>query len=57
MGFLATLSAVLCTLVPSPDEPDKGLALLKLLVASSILIAGGLPIWAVARFRRPNSEG
>lgn len=52
IGLLVTLSAVLCTIVPSPDEPDKVLALEKILVASAILVLGGVPIWLFARLRR-----
>jgi hypothetical protein len=46
-----TLSAVLCTLVPSPDEPDKLLALQKIAIASVVLILGGVPIWLIAKLR------
>jgi amino acid transporter len=53
VGFVVTLSAVLCTLVPSPSEPDKQLAITKLVVASAVLILGGVPIWAVAKLRKP----
>jgi amino acid transporter len=51
IGFFVTLSAVLCTLVPSPDEPNKLLALQKIGIASVVLILGGVPIWLIAKLR------
>jgi amino acid transporter len=47
-GLAVTLSAIACTLVPSPDAPDKTTAVIKLIAASAVLIAGGVLIYARA---------
>lgn len=52
LGFAVTLSAILCTLVPSPDAPDPLGATLKLLWASAALILSGVVLYALARRRR-----
>ncbi len=49
IGLAATLSAIARTTVPSPDAIDKLAAVVKLLVASGILIGAGAPIYASAR--------
>jgi amino acid transporter len=50
-GFLATLVTVICTLVPSPDEPDKGLAIAKLVAGALILIASGVGVYVLGKRR------
>ncbi len=50
-GLAVTLSAILCTLVPSPDAPDKLWATGKLLLASTALILSGVAAYVVARRR------
>ena len=47
-----TVSAIACTLVPSPDATDKVAAVTKLIVSSFALIAIGWAIYARAA-RRP----
>jgi amino acid transporter len=47
-GLAVTLSAIACTLVPSPDATDKTTAVIKLIAASAVLIAGGVLIYARA---------
>ncbi len=51
VGLAVTLSAIACTLVPSPDAADKLAALVKLLVASGVLVGIGAAIYAVASRR------
>jgi len=51
VGLAVTFSAIACTLVPSSDATDKLGALVKLLVASAVLIAGGVAVYAVASRR------
>jgi amino acid transporter len=51
VGLAVTLSAIACTLVPSPDAADKIGALVKLIVASTILIAVGVAIYLRAARR------
>ena len=51
-GLAVTLSAIACTLVPSPDATDKVAAVTKLIVSSIALIAIGWAIYLRAA-RRP----
>jgi len=52
VGLVVTLSAIACTLIPSPDAVDKVGAVVKLIVASGALIGWGVIIYGVARVRR-----
>jgi amino acid transporter len=49
IGLAVSLSAILCTLVPSPEAPDKLAAFIKLIVASGVLVLTGALIYALAR--------
>ncbi len=51
-GLVVTISAIACTLVPSPDATDKVAAVTKLIVSSFALIAIGWAIYVRAA-RRP----
>jgi glutamate:GABA antiporter len=51
-GLLVTVSAVLCTLAPSPDVVDKAGAVTKLVVSSGVLVLSGVAAWALAWFRK-----
>ena len=51
-GLAVTISAIACTLVPSPDAADKLGAVVKLIVSSAILIGIGWAIYVRAA-RRP----
>jgi glutamate:GABA antiporter len=51
VGFLVTLSAVLCSLVPSPDAADPVGTTMKLLWASAVLILSGVVLYALAKWR------
>ncbi|HZZ87784.1 MAG TPA: APC family permease [Caulobacteraceae bacterium] len=51
VGLAATLAAVGCTLVPSPDARDQTGEMLKLLLASGVLIFSGVAFYAAARWR------
>lgn len=52
VGFAVALSAILCTLVPSPDAADKVGAVVKILIASALLVFSGVAVYAVARRRQ-----
>jgi len=52
VGMIATIVAVACTLVPSPDAKDPLAEMLKLVFASAVLIGSGIVFHAVARWRR-----
>jgi amino acid transporter len=51
VGFLVTLSAVLCSLVPSPDAADPVGTTMKLLFASAVLILSGVLLYTLAKLR------
>jgi amino acid transporter len=48
VGLAVTVSAILCTLVPSPDTTDKAGAVLKLLLSSAVLVFSGVVAWVLA---------
>ncbi|MBA3810228.1 MAG: APC family permease [Caulobacteraceae bacterium] len=48
IGLAVTLSAIACTLFPSPDAADKLAAVAKLVVSSAVLIGGGAILYALA---------
>jgi amino acid transporter len=49
VGMAATLVAVLCTLVPSPDAKNQLLEAAKLVFASAVLIVSGVAAYALAK--------
>ncbi len=49
IGLVFTVSALICTLAPSPDAPDKAAAVLKLVIASAVLIGAGAGAYALSR--------
>jgi amino acid transporter len=51
VGLVVTLSAIACTLIPSPDAADKVGAVVKLVVASAVLVGSGVAIYAAAAWR------
>ena len=51
VGLTATVVAVLCTLVPSPDAKDQMGEMLKLVFASAVLIFSGVAFYAAAKWR------
>jgi amino acid transporter len=53
VGMAATLAAVLCTLVPSPEAKNQLLEAAKLVFASVVLIVSGVAAYALAKRRGP----
>jgi glutamate:GABA antiporter len=51
VGLTATIVAVLCTLVPSPDAKDQLGEMLKLVLACGVLTFSGVAFYAAARWR------
>jgi amino acid transporter len=45
VGFVATFVTVICTLVPSPSEPDKSVAVAKLVIGALVLVASGVGVY------------
>jgi len=52
VGMIATVVAVACTLVPSPDAKDQLGEMLKLVFASAVLIFSGVALYGAARWRQ-----
>ena len=52
VGMAATVIAVACTLVPSPDAKDQLAEMLKLVFASAVLILSGVFFYSAARWRQ-----
>jgi amino acid transporter len=52
VGLAATVVAVACTLVPSPDARNPLLEMAKLVFASAVLILSGVAVYVVARRRQ-----
>jgi amino acid transporter len=50
-GFLATFVTVICTLVPSPSEPDKTMAVMKLVIGAVLLVASGVGVFFLGKRR------
>jgi amino acid transporter len=53
IGFIVTASAILCTLAPSPDAADQAGAVIKLLIATAVMILSGAALYALAAMRKP----
>ena len=51
VGMAATVVAVLCTLVPSPDAKNQALEAAKLVFASAVLILSGVAAYVLAKRR------
>jgi glutamate:GABA antiporter len=49
MGFLATLAAIVCTLVPSSNDPHPLAGFLKIALSTLAMLAAGLVLYALAR--------
>jgi hypothetical protein len=52
VGFVSTLATILLSAIPAEEEPNKPLALAKVLIATAALLAGGIAVFAVARQKR-----
>lgn len=52
VGFVSTLATIVLSAIPAEEEPNKPLALAKVLVATAALLIGGVVVFAVARQKR-----
>jgi amino acid transporter len=52
LGFIVSLSAMLLSLVPSPDASDPLGSTIKLLIATAAVVVSGTALYALAHFRR-----
>jgi glutamate:GABA antiporter len=51
LGFLTTTLTIAVSLIPQPDEPNKLLALLKIVGGTGVLVLVGIGIYAAGRRR------
>jgi amino acid transporter len=54
VGFLTTTLTIVLSLIPQPDEPNKPLALLKILGGTGLLLLVGVLIYAAGKKRQKN---
>jgi hypothetical protein len=52
VGLVATLGAIALSLVPRPDEPDKALAVGKVIGMTALLLGGGIAVYVNGVRRR-----
>ena len=57
VGLAFTVSALICTLVPSPDAPNKVAAVMKMILASIVLIGTGALAYVLSRQFRAAPAG
>jgi glutamate:GABA antiporter len=56
VGFCTTTFAIVLSLIPSPDEPHKLLAVVKVVGSAAVLIVLGVPIFLVGKAKRETGE-
>ena len=52
IGFLTTFATIVLSVVPADEEPNKPLAVAKVLLSTAVLIAGGVAVFAIAQRKR-----
>jgi amino acid transporter len=52
VGFVTTLTAIVLSVIPASEEPNKPLAVAKVLVSTVVLIGGGTLLFRVAERKR-----
>jgi glutamate:GABA antiporter len=52
IGFCSTGFTVILSVIPPDEEPNKPLAIVKVLASTAILILGGVILFAIARFKQ-----
>jgi hypothetical protein len=51
LGFVTTAATIVLCLIPQPDEPNKPLALLKIVGGTAVLLLVGVWIYAAGKRR------
>ena len=51
LGFITTTLTIVLSLIPQPDEPNKPLALLKIVGGTGVLVLVGVGIYIVGKHR------
>jgi len=57
VGFLTTCAAVVLSVIPAADEPNKPLAVLKIVGMTAVLLAGGVAVFRARRHRGAAEPG
>jgi amino acid transporter len=57
LGFLTTTVTIVLSLIPQPDEPNKGLAFVKVVGATTALVLLGVWIYAAGKRRSAAAVG
>jgi amino acid transporter len=52
IGFSSTAFTIVLSVIPADEEPNKPLAIAKVLVSTLVLILGGVIVFAIARYKR-----
>jgi hypothetical protein len=56
LGFVTTVLTIALSLIPQPDEPNKPLALLKIVGGTTALVVIGVGIYATAKRRTAGNQ-
>jgi glutamate:GABA antiporter len=51
VGFMSTLVTIILSVVPPADELNKSLAIAKVLISTAVLIAAGVALFLIARYK------
>jgi glutamate:GABA antiporter len=57
IGFLSTSFTIVLSAIPAEEEPNKPLAVAKILLSTAILIVAGVAVYAVALYKRRTASG
>ncbi|HEY1810287.1 MAG TPA: APC family permease [Acidobacteriaceae bacterium] len=57
VGFVTTLIAIVLSVIPASEEPNKPLAVAKVLVSTAVLIGGGTLLFLIAERKRKTLLG
>jgi hypothetical protein len=52
LGMLSTLATIGLSAIPSGDEPNKPLALIKVVGGTLVMVAAGIGLYMVGRYKR-----
>jgi len=52
LGFVSTAVTIVLSVIPAEEEPDKTLAVAKVLLSTLLVVGSGIAVFAVARRKR-----
>jgi Na+/phosphate symporter len=52
VGFVSTAGTIVLSAIPADEEPNKPLALAKVLVSTAVLVGAGVVVFAIAQRKR-----